>query len=78
MNRSELIVLGTKVKNSEGTEEELDELMKLFDKNVPYPHGSNLFFYPENYNSRKHNISSYSPTVEEVVDKCLSYEAIRL
>ena len=41
--------------------------------------GSNLFFYPENYNFRNGNISENNLlTDEEVVDKCLSYKPIEL
>ena len=50
--------------------------MELFDRNVPHPEGSSLFFYPENYNARTMDISSYDPAVEEVVDKCLAYQPI--
>ena len=52
--------------------------MKIFDANVPHPNGSNLFSYPENYNARRDKISDYNPTVEEVVDKALSYKPIQL
>lgn len=78
MKREELIELGYKIVNCEGSEDEIDELMELFDENVPHPNGANLFFYPENYNARKDDISQYNPTVEEVVDKALSYRAIQL
>jgi len=65
MTREELIQLGNQII------EETD-----FDRNVPHPEGSSLFFYPENYNARTMDISSYDPTVEEVVDKCLAYQPI--
>lgn len=78
MTREELIELGYKIVNCEGSEDEIDELIELFDENVPHPDGANLFFYPENYNARKDDISQYNPTVEEVVDKALSYKAIQL
>lgn len=78
MTREELIELGYKIMNCEGSEDEIDELIELFDENVPHPDGANLFFYPENYNARKDDISQYNPTVEEVVDKALSYKAIQL
>jgi hypothetical protein len=78
MTRDELIKLGRKIVNCEGTEEEVDNMIDLFDKNVPHPNGANLFFYPENYNARKNDLSKYNPTVEEVVDKCLSYKSIEL
>lgn len=78
MTREELIELGKKIVNCEGTEEEIDKMIELFDKNVPHPNGANLFYYPENYNARAFDISTYNPTIEEVVDKCLNYKPIVL
>lgn len=72
LNRTQLIELGNKIINFKGTDKEHANLILMFDRNVPRPNGSNLFFYPENYNARKDNISKYNPSVEEVVDKCLS------
>jgi hypothetical protein len=74
----ELCFLGHKIKFSEGTEIEINQMTANFDKNVPYPNGSSLFFYPENYNARTFDISKYNPSVEEVVRKCLEYKAIEL
>lgn len=76
--RDELIDLGKRIVENEGDEEGIKKLMELFDSNVPHPSGSNLFYYPEDYNSRTHDISRYNPTVEEVVDKCLNYKPIIL
>lgn len=78
MSRKELINLGRKIVEAKGTESELNGLIVLFDNNVPHPNGSNLLYYPENYNARRDDISKYNPTVEEIVDKCLSYKAIQL
>jgi hypothetical protein len=78
MTREELIELGKKVVNCEGAKEEIDAMYELFSKNVPHPNGANLFYYPENYNARKHDLSKYKPTVEEVVDQALSYKPIQL
>ena len=78
MNRDELIEIGKKIVDCEGTEAEIDEMFELFCKNVPHPSGANLFFWPENYNEQKDDISKYNPTVEEVVDKCLSYRPVIL
>jgi hypothetical protein len=77
-NFNELCQLGHKIKYSEGTEAEINQMMATFDKNVPYPNGSSLFFYPENYNARTFDISQYNPVVEEVVRKCLEYKTIKL
>ena len=78
MTREELIELGNLIFNFEGTEEEHTDLLLLFDKNVPHPKGSTLFFYPENFNARKDDRSKYNPTIEEVVDKALRYKPIQL
>lgn len=78
MTREELILLGRKIVEADGNEEEIQQLIELFDKNVPYPNGSSLFYYPENYNARNDNQSEYEPSVEEVVDKCLSYKPFHL
>lgn len=78
MSRDELIELGRKIVSCQGTEQEIDEMVKQFDANVPHPNGANLFYYPENYNARTRDISKYEPSVEEVVDKCLSYRPIML
>lgn len=78
LNKKELIELGKKIINCEGTENEIDEMMDIFNKNVPHPNGAGLFFYPENYNARRDDLSKYNPTVEEVVDIALSYKPIQL
>jgi arabinogalactan endo-1,4-beta-galactosidase len=78
MTRNELIELGKRIVAAQGSEAELDDLMEIFDKNVPHPSGSNLFYWPENYNARTTIISGYDPTVEEVVDRCLAYKPIIL
>ncbi len=78
MTRNELIELGQKIVEVKGRESKLDELEQLFNRNVPHPEGLNLFFYPENYNARRDDLSKYTPTIEEMVDKCLSYTPIQL
>jgi len=78
MTREELIQLGNRIISADGSEVEIQKLMELFDKSVPHPKGSNLFYYPEDFNSRINDISQYNPTVEEVVDKCLGYKPIIL
>jgi len=66
MTREELIQLGNQI-IEETDDDRQEELMERFDRNVPHP---------ENYNARTMDISSYDPTVEEVVDKCLAYQPI--
>ena len=57
MTREELIQLGYQI-IEETDDDRQEELMELFDRNVPHPEGSSLFFYPENYNPRTMDISS--------------------
>ncbi len=78
MTRDELVEIGKKIVAGEGGAAVQARLVKLFDDNVPHPDGTNLFFYPENYDARRDDVSQYHPTVEDVVDKCLAYQAIRL
>ena len=78
MTRDELIELGKRISGSEGSEQEINVLCELFDKNVSHPGGSALFFYPENFDARTDDIAEYNPTVEEVIDKCLNYKNIIL
>jgi hypothetical protein len=78
MTRNELIELGKRIVAAQCSEEEHTRLMEIFDRNVPHPSGSNLFYWPENYNARTTIMSEYDPTVEEVVDRCLAYKPIIL
>ncbi|WP_282056834.1 bacteriocin immunity protein [Maribacter luteus] len=78
MTREELIELEKRIVNCQGTEDEIDEMIQVFNKNVSHPKGASLFYSPENYNARRDKISDYNPTVEEVVDKALSYKPIQL
>lgn len=79
MTRKKLIEIGYSIVNFDVKDEvAYNHLQVLFDKNVPHPLGSSLFFYPENYNAYKFDISTYNPKVEDVVDLALSYESIIL
>lgn len=78
MTREELINLEKKIINCEGTEDQINTMVNLFNTNVPHPDGANLFYYPENYNSKIFDISQYNPSVDDVVDKALSYKQFRL
>lgn len=78
MTREELIEIGHMIVNAEGTEAEINQLLELFDKNIPKPNCSSLFFWHENQNFKTSTVSDYNPTIEDVVDKCLNYKAIQL
>ncbi|MDO4879411.1 MAG: bacteriocin immunity protein [Neisseria sp.] len=78
MTREELIALGERIMAAQCDEAELDRLMEQFDRNVPHPEGSGLFFHPPGWNARKGGLADYAPTAEEVVDTCLAYRPICL
>lgn len=65
MNREELIQLVTKIKNCEGTEAEIDDMLDVLKRNVICPYVSNLIYYDEK-------------TPEEIVDTALAYKPIYL
>jgi hypothetical protein len=65
MTRDELILLVDKIMKCQGSEKEIDEMIKLLKKNVIDPEVTNYIFYEEN-------------TPEEVVDKALAYKPIVL
>ena len=65
MTRDELITLVDKIMKCQGSEEEIDDLIKLLEKNVLDPEVTNYIFYEEN-------------TPEEVVDRALAYKPILL
>ncbi|MEI3336725.1 MAG: hypothetical protein V8R02_04570 [Clostridium sp.] len=65
MDRRELIDLVSKIKNCEGTEEEIDNMIVLLEENVIYPDISDLIFYNEK-------------SAEEIVDIALAYKPIQL
>jgi hypothetical protein len=73
----QLCTLGHQIMRNLTNESALHQLLKEFDCNISRPNGSNLFFYPENYDARKDDLSNYNPTVAEVVKKCLDYKVIK-
>jgi uncharacterized protein YozE (UPF0346 family) len=73
MSREELIELGYRIKTCKDVEK-LAVMIDLFNENVPHPDGARLFNYPENYEKHRGGYLTYNPTVEEVVDKALSYK----
>jgi len=67
LSREELVVLVTKIMNSEGTEAEIDEWERLVQQNVPHPEVSGLIFHPD-----------VQMSAEEIVDVALNYQPIQL
>lgn len=69
MTREELIELAQKIMNAEGaTEEEYRANIHLFKANVPDPNAANYFF----------DMKYKDLSIEEIVDKALSYKPIQL
>ena len=76
LSKEELVELIRRIMNAEGTEEEINEMINLFDANVPHPNGANLAFYPEDCDHKQgwKTIGEYNPSPEEVVEMALSYK----
>ncbi|GLC28921.1 bacteriocin immunity protein [Clostridium omnivorum] len=68
LSKNELIEIVKRIINVEGTEEEIDEMIEVFERNVPHPAASDLIFYPE----------KGEVTPEEIVEEALNYKAISL
>jgi len=67
LSKKELVELVDKIMQGEGTEEEIDEMINLLEKNVPHPEVSHLIFWPEK-----------ELTPEEIVEEALNYKPILL
>ena len=67
MTRDDLIQLVEKIIKVQGTEEEIDKMLNLLQSKVPYPGVSDLIYWNED-----------NLTVEQIVDKALSYKPIQL
>lgn len=63
LTREELINLVNKIVECEGSEEEIDEMIDMVKKNVPYPDISDLIYWNEE-----------ELTPEQIVDKALEYK----
>ena len=62
-----LINLVNKIVECEGSEEEIDEMIDMVKKNVPYPDISDLIYWNEE-----------ELTPEQIVDKALEYKPMQL
>ncbi|BBK78747.1 bacteriocin immunity protein [Clostridium butyricum] len=67
LTREELIDLVNKIIECEGSEEEIDEMIEVVKRNVPYPDISDLIYWSED-----------ELTPEEIIDKALNYKPIQL
>jgi hypothetical protein len=73
LTREEMITLVDKIQRCEGTEEEIDAAVELFQANCLHPSGSDLIFWPHGF---PHHPNLPEPTTEEIVDKALSTDHI--
>lgn len=67
LSKMELVELVENIIRAEGTEEEIDEMINLLEKNVPHPEVSDLIFWNEK-----------ELTPVEIVEEALNYIAIIL
>lgn len=67
LTKEQLVSLVAQVQEAKGSEEDLEALLMLIDRNVPDPNVSNLIFYPPR---------SMAP--EEVVEQAFAYRPILL
>lgn len=63
--KRQLIELVRRIMNAEGTEEEQDEMLDLFERSVPHPEISDLIFWDDR-----------NLTPEEIVEEVLNYQPI--
>lgn len=67
LTREELINLVNKIIECEDSEEEIDEMIEVVKRNVPYPDISDLIYWSED-----------ELTPEQIIDKALNYKPIQL
>jgi hypothetical protein len=65
MTRQQLIDLVKKIMSAQGTESEIQQMVEMFERNVPDPNACDYIFH-RNW------------TAEEIVDKALAYKSIQL
>jgi hypothetical protein len=73
LTREEMIALVDKIRRCEGTEEEIQASVELFDANCLHPSKNGLIFWPHGV---PHNPNLAEPTTEEIVDKALSTDHV--
>ena len=74
LSREELVAIVQRILDGEGTEEEQDRLVRLFEESVTHPGASDQIFWP----NRRADGSWPEPTAEEIVDAALAYKPIEL
>ena len=72
LGKAELIELVEKIIRVEGTEQETNEWVRLFEQNVLHPEASGLIFWSSDYGLGP------SPSAQEIVEAALRYKPIYL
>ena len=72
LSKRALIELVEKIIRVQGTEEEVNEWVHLFEQNVLHPEASGLIFWSSDYGLGR------SPSAEEIVEAALNYKPIQL
>lgn len=74
LDRDQLVQLVERIRQSEGTEDEMDQWLALIEQSVPAPLGyvTDLIFWPNSYGKAE------EPNSTEIVDKALSYKPLCL
>src|SRR4051794_36501509 len=70
LSRQEMIDLVGRICRCEGSEEEKNAAVQLFQANCKHPDGSDLIFWPNGF---PHDPAKPEPSVEEIVGKAMSY-----
>jgi hypothetical protein len=73
LTRVEMIALVDKIRRGEGTEEEINAAVQLFDANCLHPRKNGLIFWPHGFPHKPH---LPEPTTEEIVDKAMSPDSV--
>ena len=72
LNKPELIELVKQILNPNNGDIKRSKLLEFLEENVSHPAISDLIFWPQD------NDLGLNPTIEEIVDKALSYKPIQL
>lgn len=67
LSKKELLELVEKIMQADGSEQEIDEMIDVLERNVPHPQVSDLIFWNEK-----------ELTPEEIIEEAMNYKPITL
>ncbi|MBE9917911.1 hypothetical protein G8C92_28325 [Paenibacillus donghaensis] len=67
LSKQELLELVEKIMQADGSEQEIDEMIDVLERNVPHPQVSDLIFWNEK-----------ELTPEEIIEEAMNYKPITL